>query len=188
MLSNVHDAPLRAGGAGNRQPKLRSTERSEACPPTTPWWRRAMRRGDRSSPSRSGWAARPWSNRGKTRQGVNPPSGWREVTLSGDAERGESNFAALAVDTLCEAEMREARREQHLAVLGSIQPLLHQKSNVAGGRFSATAAAAGRDDRDRLPAAAPAPARNRGSLYRAAQTPYRSKRLATAHASALYLG
>ena len=36
MLSNVNDAPLRAGGAGNRQPKLRSTERSEACPPTTP--------------------------------------------------------------------------------------------------------------------------------------------------------
>jgi hypothetical protein len=35
ILSNVHDAPLRAGGAGNRHPKLRSNERSEACPPTT---------------------------------------------------------------------------------------------------------------------------------------------------------
>jgi hypothetical protein len=57
----------------------------------------------------------------------------------------------LAVDTLGETEMREAGREQRLAVLGSIQPLLHQKSNVAGGRFSATAAAPRRDDRDRLP-------------------------------------
>jgi hypothetical protein len=35
MLSTVNDAPLRAGGAGNRHPKLRSVERSEACPPTT---------------------------------------------------------------------------------------------------------------------------------------------------------
>jgi hypothetical protein len=105
-----------------------------------------MRRGRSEFAEQIGLGQKgPWSNRGQNAPRRKP------LVVRGDAERGESNFAAFAVDTLCEAEMREARCEQRLAVFGNIQPLLHHKSNVAGGRFSATAAATGRDDRDRLP-------------------------------------
>ena len=73
-----------------------------------------------------------------------PPSGWREVTLSGDAERGESNFAALAVDTLCKVEMRETTAKSRCEKRGASS--ISRYSGVSSHCCTRSSADVGSDD------------------------------------------